>query len=60
MPVAVHVGVNGDVVADEDDLGGVERIFGAELEAQAEPLALVQGVGRSVQGDSPAEGDGRV
>ena len=58
MPVAVHVGVRGDVVADEDDLGRVERILGAELEAQAEPLALVQGVRGPVQSHSPAEEDG--
>ena len=57
VPVAVDVGVHGDVVADEDDLGRIERILGAELEAQAEPLAVVEGVGRSVQGDSPAAGE---
>ena len=55
VAVAVDVGVRGNVVADEDDLGRVEGVLRAELEAQAEPLALVQGVGRPVQSDPPPE-----
>ena len=53
VAVAVDVRVHRDVVADEDDLRRVERVLRAELEAQAEPLAVVQRVGRTVQGDSP-------
>ena len=53
MAVAVDVGVRRDVVADEDDLGRVEGVLRPELEAQAESLALVEGVGRPVQCDPP-------
>ena len=41
VAVAVDVRVRRDVVADEDDLGRVEGVLRPELEAQAEPLALV-------------------
>ena len=58
MAVAVDVRMRRDVVADEDDLGRVEGVLRPELEAQAESLALVQGVGRPVQSDPPPAREG--
>lgn len=54
VAVAVDVWVHRDVVPDEDDLGRVEGVLGAELEAQCEHLAGVQRVRRAVHLHAPA------
>jgi hypothetical protein len=58
VAVAVDVRVHGDVVAHENNFGRVERILGAKLEAEREPLAVVQGVGGAAHLNRPTEGVG--
>jgi len=48
VPIAVHVRMHGNVVADEDHFGGSERVLLAEAELQTEVLAVVQRRRRSV------------